>query len=91
MRLAFDPGIGFGKTVAHNLALLRDREVVEICTAGSRQAVTVTRGTGRRDPASCTATRPSESAAPIEAPAGAMTAWGVGVGSRLRYEADAVE
>ncbi|MGV3532004.1 MAG: dihydropteroate synthase [Chthoniobacteraceae bacterium] len=24
MRLAFDPGIGFGKTVAHNLALLRD-------------------------------------------------------------------
>ena len=23
MRLAFDPGIGFGKTVAHNLALLR--------------------------------------------------------------------
>ncbi len=39
-----------------HLALLRDREVVEICTAGSRQAVTVTRGTGRRDPASCTAT-----------------------------------
>jgi dihydropteroate synthase len=24
MRLAFDPGIGFGKTVAHNLALLRN-------------------------------------------------------------------
>ncbi len=23
MRLAFDPGIGFGKTLAHNLALLR--------------------------------------------------------------------
>jgi IclR family KDG regulon transcriptional repressor len=39
-----------------HLALLRDRDVVEICTAGSRQAVTVTRGAGRRDPASCTAT-----------------------------------
>jgi dihydropteroate synthase len=24
MRLAFDPGIGFGKTVEHNLALLRN-------------------------------------------------------------------
>lgn len=24
MRLAFDPGIGFGKTVAHNLALIRN-------------------------------------------------------------------
>jgi DNA-binding IclR family transcriptional regulator len=38
------------------LALLREREVVEICSAGSLQAVTVTRGTGRRDPASCTST-----------------------------------
>ena len=24
MRLAFDPGIGFGKTLAHNLALVRN-------------------------------------------------------------------
>ena len=39
-----------------HLALLRDQDVVDICTAGSRQAVTVARGAGRRDPASCTAT-----------------------------------
>lgn len=30
MRLAFDPGIGFGKTVAHNLALLRELEVMRV-------------------------------------------------------------
>lgn len=30
MRLAFDPGIGFGKTVAHNLALLRKLEVMRV-------------------------------------------------------------
>ena len=29
MRLAFDPGIGFGKTVAHNLALLRDLHALD--------------------------------------------------------------
>ena len=43
-----------GETV--HLAILRERDVVEICTAAGRQAVTVTRGTGRRDPAHCTAT-----------------------------------
>ena len=30
MRLAFDPGIGFGKTVAHNLALLRNLETLRV-------------------------------------------------------------
>jgi dihydropteroate synthase len=30
MRLAFDPGIGFGKTVAHNLALIRNLESMRI-------------------------------------------------------------
>lgn len=30
MRLAFDPGIGFGKTVAHNLALIRQLEEMEV-------------------------------------------------------------
>jgi len=30
MRLAFDPGIGFGKTVAHNLALLGKLELVRV-------------------------------------------------------------
>jgi dihydropteroate synthase len=30
MRLAFDPGIGFGKTVAHNLALLGNLELVRV-------------------------------------------------------------
>jgi DNA-binding IclR family transcriptional regulator len=39
-----------------HLAILANREVVEICTASGRQAVTVSRGTGRRDPAHCTAT-----------------------------------
>jgi IclR family KDG regulon transcriptional repressor len=39
-----------------HLAILSDREVVEVCTATGSQTVTVSRGTGRRDPASCTAT-----------------------------------
>jgi DNA-binding IclR family transcriptional regulator len=43
-----------GETV--HLAILNERDVVEICTAKGRQAVTVARGTGRRDPAHCTAT-----------------------------------
>lgn len=43
-----------GETV--HLAILSDREVVEVCTATGSQTVTVSRGTGRRDPASCTAT-----------------------------------
>ena len=43
-----------GETV--HLAILSERDVVEICTAGGRQAVTVARGAGRRDPAHCTAT-----------------------------------
>jgi dihydropteroate synthase len=30
MRLAFDPGIGFGKTVAHNLALLRGLDSLHV-------------------------------------------------------------
>ena len=30
MRLAFDPGIGFGKTVAHNLALLRNLDSMRV-------------------------------------------------------------
>lgn len=30
MCIAFDPGIGFGKTVAHNLALLRDVEALRV-------------------------------------------------------------
>ena len=30
MRLAFDPGIGFGKTVEHNLALLRNLDAIEV-------------------------------------------------------------
>ena len=30
MRLAFDPGIGFGKTLEHNLALLRELESVRV-------------------------------------------------------------
>jgi dihydropteroate synthase len=30
MRIAFDPGIGFGKTVAHNLDLLRNLESVRV-------------------------------------------------------------
>jgi dihydropteroate synthase len=30
MCLAFDPGIGFGKTVAHNLALLRDLHALRV-------------------------------------------------------------
>jgi len=30
MRLAFDPGIGFGKTVEHNLALLRNLDALKI-------------------------------------------------------------
>jgi dihydropteroate synthase len=30
MRLAFDPGIGFGKTLAHNLTLLRDLKSLRI-------------------------------------------------------------
>jgi len=30
MRLAFDPGIGFGKTVEHNLALLRNLDVITV-------------------------------------------------------------
>jgi dihydropteroate synthase len=30
MRLAFDPGIGFGKTVAHNLALLGNLEALRV-------------------------------------------------------------
>jgi dihydropteroate synthase len=30
MRMAFDPGIGFGKTVAHNLALIRNLESMRV-------------------------------------------------------------
>lgn len=30
MRLAFDPGIGFGKTLEHNLAILRDLESLRV-------------------------------------------------------------
>lgn len=30
MRLAFDPGIGFGKTLAHNLALIRNLEAMRV-------------------------------------------------------------
>jgi len=30
MRLAFDPGIGFGKTVEHNLALLRNLDAMRV-------------------------------------------------------------
>jgi dihydropteroate synthase len=30
MRLAFDPGIGFGKTVEHNLALLRSLDALRM-------------------------------------------------------------
>lgn len=30
MRVAFDPGIGFGKTVAHNLALLRNLDFMQV-------------------------------------------------------------
>jgi dihydropteroate synthase len=30
MRLAFDPGIGFGKTVEHNLALLRSLDAMKV-------------------------------------------------------------
>jgi dihydropteroate synthase len=30
MRLAFDPGIGFGKTLAHNLTLLRNLEALRV-------------------------------------------------------------
>ena len=30
MRLAFDPGIGFGKTPAHNLALIRNLEAMRV-------------------------------------------------------------
>jgi dihydropteroate synthase len=30
MHLAFDPGIGFGKTVAHNLALIRSLDVLRV-------------------------------------------------------------
>lgn len=30
MRLAFDPGIGFGKTLAHNLALIRNLESMRV-------------------------------------------------------------
>ena len=30
MRVAFDPGIGFGKTVAHNLALLRNLASMQV-------------------------------------------------------------
>ena len=43
-----------GETV--HLAILSERDVIEICTAAGRQAVTVAMGTGRRDPAHCTAT-----------------------------------
>jgi DNA-binding IclR family transcriptional regulator len=43
-----------GETV--HLAILAERDVVEICTAAGRHAVTVSRGAGRRDPAHCTAT-----------------------------------
>ena len=43
-----------GETV--HLAILSERDVVEICTAAGKQAVTVSMGTGRRDPAHCTAT-----------------------------------
>lgn len=39
-----------------HLAILSERDVVEICTAAGRQAVTVSMGAGRRDPAHCTAT-----------------------------------
>lgn len=41
MRLAFDPGIGFGKTLEHNLALLRGLESVRI--GGRPLAVGVSR------------------------------------------------
>lgn len=41
MRLAFDPGIGFGKTVAHNLLLLRDLEFLRV--AGRPLVVGVSR------------------------------------------------
>jgi len=30
MRLAFDPGIGFGKTLAHNLTLLKNLESLRV-------------------------------------------------------------
>lgn len=30
MRLAFDPGIGFGKTLEHNLALLRNLDELRV-------------------------------------------------------------
>ena len=30
MRLAFDPGIGFGKTLAHNLALIRSLDSMRV-------------------------------------------------------------
>ena len=30
MRLAFDPGIGFGKTLAHNLALVRNLDAMRV-------------------------------------------------------------
>lgn len=43
-----------GETV--HLAILSERDVVEISTVSGKQAVTVSRGTGRRDPAHCTAT-----------------------------------
>ncbi len=43
-----------GETV--HLAILSERDVIEICTAAGRQVVTVSMGTGRRDPAHCTAT-----------------------------------
>lgn len=43
-----------GETV--HLAILSERDVIEICTAAGRQALTVSMGTGRRDPAHCTAT-----------------------------------
>ncbi len=43
-----------GETV--HLAILSERDVVEICTAAGRQAVTVSMVAGRRDPAHCTAT-----------------------------------
>lgn len=43
-----------GETV--HLAILAERDVVEICVARGRQAVAVSRGAGRRDPAHCAAT-----------------------------------
>ena len=30
MRLAFDPGIGFGKTLAHNLGLVRNLDFMQV-------------------------------------------------------------